>query len=155
MIITVRAGRPEDAKAAIQTLRRSITHLCRDDHGDDPNALEGWLANKTEYSWNEWLERADRSVFIAETAGVIQGVGMMSTTGEVMLNYVDPDARFTGISKKLLASMERSAFERGLNRCFLESPKTALNFYLSCGYQRSPEQDSELRLEKILAKFPA
>lgn len=150
MTITVRDGRPEDAEAAIDTLRRSITELCRDDHGDDPAALQRWLANKTEHSWNEWLSHPDRWCFVAESAGLVRGVGMMSTAGEVMLNYVDPDARFIGISKTLLTHMEQIASNRGLERCFLESTRTALSFYLSSGYARTGAGENELRLEKRL-----
>lgn len=150
MTITVRNGRPEDAEAAIDTLRRSIAELCRDDHGDDPETLDGWLGNKTEPSWNEWLSNADRWVFVAESAGTVRGVGMMSAAGEVMLNYVDPDARFMGISKTLLAHMEQIASSRGLERCFLESTRTALSFYLSSGYARVDAGENELRLEKKL-----
>lgn len=148
MAAEIRSGKPEDAEAAIRTLRRSITELCRADHGDDTEALENWLANKTEASWHNWLRRADRLVFVAEKDGLILGVGMISAAGEVMLNYVDPDAQFTGISKNLLAHMERAASERGLERCFLESTKTALNFYLTCGYAPVNTGESELRLEK-------
>ncbi len=152
MTITVRAGRPEDAKAAIHTLRRSISELCNADHGNNPAALEKWIANKTETSWHGWLERTDRLVLVAEQNGLILGVGMMSTTGEVMLNYVDPDARFGGISKSLLAHMERCAIERGLSHCVLESTKTALNFYLARGYTSVPGQNSALRVEKRLGE---
>ncbi|MBA4227051.1 MAG: GNAT family N-acetyltransferase [Hyphomonas sp.] len=150
MAAEIRSGKPEDAEAAIQTLRRSITELCRADHGDDPEALESWLANKTEASWHDWLGRADRLVFVAEQDGLILGVGMISTAGEVMLNYVEPDARFAGISKKLLTHMERGASERGLGCCFLESTRTALNFYLACGYAPVNTGESERRLEKRL-----
>lgn len=151
MIITVREGRPADADAAINTLRRSIAQLCLPDHGHDPEALESWLANKTKVSWHDWLSRTDRSVFVAEKDGLILGVGMISAAGEVMLNYVDPDARFAGISKKLLTHMERAASERGLELCFLESTKTALNFYLTCGYTPVNTGESELRLEKRIS----
>lgn len=151
MAAEIRSGKPQDAEAAIQTLRRSITELCRADHGDDPEALENWLGNKTEVSWHSWLGRADRLVFVAERDGLVLGVGMMSTAGEVMLNYVDPDARFSGISKKLLADMERAASERGLECCFLESTKTALNFYLTCGYAPINGAGRDLRLEKRLS----
>jgi hypothetical protein len=37
----------EDAPAACDVLRRSISELCVADHGNDPTILARWLSNKT------------------------------------------------------------------------------------------------------------
>jgi hypothetical protein len=42
-----RRARVEDAAAACDVMRRSITELCLADHANDPTILEAWLANKT------------------------------------------------------------------------------------------------------------
>lgn len=54
--------------------------------------------------------------------------------GEITLNYVSPEARFQGVSKTLVAALERRARERGSIRCTLSSTKTARRFYLDAGY---------------------
>jgi hypothetical protein len=43
----IRDAETEDALAACQVLRRSITELCISDHRNDPTILGRWLANKT------------------------------------------------------------------------------------------------------------
>lgn len=60
---------------------------------------------------------------------------MMNDIGEILLNYVSPDTRFGGISKAMLDHMEAEAKAKGLACCTLESTKTAVRFYWSCGYE--------------------
>jgi GNAT superfamily N-acetyltransferase len=55
--------------------------------------------------------------------------------GEILLNYVSPDARFRGASAALLAAMEARAVERGATRCTLTSTETARRFYRARGYE--------------------
>jgi hypothetical protein len=42
----IRAAVPEDALAACEVMRRSISELCEADHRNDPVILGRWLANK-------------------------------------------------------------------------------------------------------------
>ena len=149
MNITVRKARVEDAPEAVETLRRSITELCIADHGYSQGTLEGWLANKTEDQWCDWIDRPDISVFVAELDRSVRGVGLIAHTGEVRLNYVHPETRLRGISRALLSAMEDEALRRGLTRCFLESTKTALRFYRANGY-RPQNGESEFLLAKDL-----
>ncbi|WP_386627901.1 GNAT family N-acetyltransferase [Sulfitobacter geojensis] len=68
--------------------------------------------------------------------------------GEVLLNYVLPDARFSGVSIALLESLENVAVEVGCRECVLDSTKTAKKFYESCGYKSTNE--TSLTLAKQL-----
>ena len=63
------------------------------------------------------------------------GVGAVTCSGEITLNYVLPDARFQGISKALLQQLEAKALELGNGMCSLTSTETARRFYLSAGYK--------------------
>jgi len=54
--------------------------------------------------------------------------------GEILHNYVSPDARFRGVSRALLAALESRAAERGARQCRLESTETAHRFYRAAGY---------------------
>ncbi|WP_273187642.1 GNAT family N-acetyltransferase [Hyphomonas adhaerens] len=150
MNITVRNARAKDAPAAVETLRRSITELCLPDHGNDPEALKDWLANKTEPQWQQWIEMTDISLVVAELDNAVRGVGLIAHSGEIRLNYVHPDARLKGISRALLSSMEGKAHQLGLARCFLESTRTALRFYRANGYLPVRDAENEFLLEKTL-----
>ncbi|MBM2294643.1 GNAT family N-acetyltransferase [Sulfitobacter pseudonitzschiae] len=148
MKIVVRNGCDADAPAAIDVLRKSISELCVPDHEGDAREIAGWLSNKTQQAWCAWLARSDATVLVAERAGEIVGVGMIDHHGTVLLNYVRPDARFSGVSKAILESLENVAVTAGLRECVLESTITARTFYEGCGYK--PANATGLTLAKTL-----
>ena len=63
----------------------------------------------------------------------------MTDSGKITLNYVDPDARFRGVSKALVLSMEENARTLEIVECRLESSQTALRFYQALGYVKSEQ----------------
>jgi GNAT superfamily N-acetyltransferase len=130
----IRDSVAEDAPAACQVLRRSISELCVADHGNDPRILTRWLSNKTPEIVASWITRPDNSLLIAVERGTVLAVGSVTNAGEVTLNYVSPDARFRGVSRALLGALEARAIERGNVRCRLTSTETARRFYLANGY---------------------
>jgi GNAT superfamily N-acetyltransferase len=133
----VREARPEDAQEACAVLRRSIVELCAADHGHDSKLFAAWLANKTPEDFVAWMERADASYLLAINGGLIAAVGAVGDDGEILLNYVSPDARFLGASRVLLAALERRATERGAKQCTLISTETARRFYRARGFQET------------------
>jgi len=130
----IRDATPEDAAAACDVLRRSITELCIADHGNDPAILGAWLANKTPEIVAGWARRRDSSLLVATEGNAVLAVGSVTDAGEIMLNYVAPEARFRGVSSALLAALEARAADRGSTRCTLLSTETAHRFYLARGY---------------------
>lgn len=60
---------------------------------------------------------------------------MASTSGEILLNYVSPDARLCGVSSKLLSALEDGLFEAGHTKLKLDSTQTAHRFYRSRGWR--------------------
>jgi GNAT superfamily N-acetyltransferase len=136
--VQIREACAADAAAACAVLRRSIAELCAADHNNDPAFLHGWLANKTPDNVAAWISDPGNVVYVAVDGEAIAGVASMSKDGRISLNYVSPDARFKGVSKALLAALERKAAELGLTHCRLESTKTARRFYEAAGYR---EQD--------------
>lgn len=130
----VRPARPEDAEAAALVLRRSIVALCQADHQDDPETLAGWLANKTPETVRAWIAAYGNRLVVAEREGRILGIAGLQPSGRISVNYVSPDARFTGVSKAMMAELERQARDLGLAQCTLESTRTALAFYRGIGY---------------------
>jgi len=129
----VRDAVPEDASAACEVMRRSITELCGADHHDDPAILERWLGNKTPEIFRSWI-RPDNGLLVAVEENYILAVGCVTDAGEITLNYVSPDARLRGVSSALLKALEHRAMEQGNERCRLTSTETARRFYLARGY---------------------
>ncbi len=131
----IRKAGEEDAEKICATVRRSITHLCSLDHYGDEGILKAWLENKTAATFKLWLASPNQHFCIAEAQENIIGVGAATLTGEITLNYVAPEARFQGISKTLLSTLEVFLSNKGLNQCTLTSTKTAHAFYQSAGYE--------------------
>lgn len=148
MVIQIRRATENDAVKAIDTLHRSITELCVADHQNDPSEIGSWVGNKTVNTWQKWIARDDAIVVVAERDSEIVGVGMASLSGEIMLNYVHPDVRFCGVSKSILAAIEKTLGSLDVQRCRLESTITAQSFYESCGFR--PESKNALILFKVL-----
>jgi GNAT superfamily N-acetyltransferase len=146
----IRRARNQDAAAACDVLRRSITELCRPDHGDDPALLDRWLANKTVENVRRWV--AGTYMVVAEVDGDIAGVAAMTDSGHVVLNYVAPRFRFRGVSKALLRRLEHVAAELGCTAVTLESTRTAYAFYRAAGYRGAAGPDGKLMLVKDLAR---
>lgn len=131
----IRLASKADAGQGIEMLRRSISELCALDHRNDPQEIRDWLGNKIIASWHLWVSNPTLDLYVADKEGEIIGVGLISKTGEILLNYVSPDARFRGVSKALLSHMEAYASSNGLLMCSLQSTKTARQFYLNQGYK--------------------
>ncbi len=132
--------------------------LCEADHHDDPALLAAWLDNKTPEIFAAWMRRTDASYLVATERGAIAAVGGVTDDGEILLNYVSPDARFRGASRALLAALEARAADRGATRCTLVSTETARSFYRARGYEeigapvRKFGMDSGYPMAKALAR---
>ncbi|GAW34572.1 putative acetyltransferase [Roseovarius sp. A-2] len=144
----IRTATASDAAGAICTLHRSITELCVADHENDAEKIEAWLGNKTVGAWERWVARDDAVLLVALREKTVVGIGMAALRGEILLNYVHPDARFSGVSKAVLAAMERDLRSCKVPRCELESTMTARCFYESCGYTQG--KDNAAILSKSL-----
>ena len=131
--ITVRRAEGPDIPAMSRILIASITRLCSADHGDAPEVIAAWTANKSEPGVALMLHNPDQTLFVAERAGRVVAVGAVSGN-EITLNYVDPDHRRTGVSGALLAALERELAGRGVGVASLRSTATARDFYLSQGW---------------------
>lgn len=130
----IRDASVEDADKACDVLRRSIIELCGKDHNNDPGVLAAWLANKTPENVTAWIGDQGNRVLVAVEADTVLAVGAVKRTGEITLNYVSPDARFSGVSRALLKQLEAVARDFGNEVCSLVSTETARRFYLSAGY---------------------
>ena len=130
----IRDATPEDAAAACEVMKRSISELCVADHHDDPTILNAWLSNKKPAIVAGWAGQPGNSLLLATEGDAILAVGSVTDAGEITLNYVAPEARFRGVSRAVLKALETRAIERGNIRCTLTSTETAHRFYRSAGY---------------------
>ena len=147
--IQVRRAMEKDGQDGICTIRRSILELCSEDHGNDERAIQAWMSNKTVEAWKAWLHSCRSKLLVGEIDGVLAGVGMISGKGELLLLYVDPKYRLSGISKSILFSLEDTAKAWGCGSIFLESTRTAYRFYRDHGY--APDRSrGQLHLWKTL-----
>lgn len=131
----IRIAEEKDAEATCRVLRQSIEKLCVADHENDAETLDRWLANKTPDNVRTWIVAPGVTVMVAEQDEAIVGVGAVSTSGNILLNYVSPQARFRGVSKAVLAAMEENLRQTGHGQCRLESSRTAHRFYRAAGYR--------------------
>jgi GNAT superfamily N-acetyltransferase len=134
MSAVVREAVEADAPAATEVLRRSIELLCIADHGNDPVRLESWLKNKTVSNVAAWISSAENYCIVASIGQDVCGFGAMTHKGEIMLCYVDPSARFHGVSSAMLDALERRARLLGLEEVRLNGTVTARRFYEERGY---------------------
>jgi GNAT superfamily N-acetyltransferase len=132
--VEIRDATPQDAEAACDVLRRSISQLCAADHRNDPTILGRWLNNKKPDIVAGWAKQPGNSLLVVVEGDAVIGVGSVTDAGEITLNYVAPDSRFRGVSRALLVALEARAAERGSTSCTLTSTETAHRFYQSNGY---------------------
>ena len=135
MSIRVRAAQAADSAQMSRVLIASITELCAADHGHDPERLATWTGNKSEAGVAAMVANPHLDVLVAELDGRIAAVGaVVPANGEVSLNYVDPAARFRGVSKALLAALEARLRQAGVVEAQLTSTLTARSFYHAAGW---------------------
>ena len=131
----VREATPEDSEAMSRVLIASITTLCARDHGGVQENLDRWLANKSPAGVRAWFDNPGNRLFVAERDEEVVGVGGFNERGEVLLNYVAPEVRLSGVSTALLAAIERAMQAKGHDKASLTSTVTAHEFYISRGWR--------------------
>jgi GNAT superfamily N-acetyltransferase len=141
-IVSVRPARADDAAAAVDVVRRSITESCAADHGGDAQTLERWLANKTVDRFIEWIANPENFAVVAEAGGRVAGVGLLRHNGEINLLYVDPGAQSSGIGAAIHLALEQQARASGLAKLTLGSTLLACRFYERLGYQSTGASQS-------------
>ncbi|EFO33828.1 gnat family acetyltransferase [Roseibium sp. TrichSKD4] len=151
MPFTVNRANSIDCYEIAALLRRSIIELCTADHDGDPEKYEPWIANKTPDWVEKWIEGQGRVVAARDMQKVI-GVAMASPDGEVLLNYVLPEARFTGVSKAMMRALEDYVRDNGRSEIRLKSTVTAARFYRSLGYVESDDKLTGMDVDGLWLK---
>ncbi|SDF77884.1 GNAT family N-acetyltransferase [Thalassobaculum litoreum] len=143
MRLWIRPPKVSEARPVSRVVRRSIVELCEEDHGGDVHRIAEWLANKSPQQVARWIADSEQLWSVAGRE-VIEGAGAVRRDGRVLLLYVDPAARFSGVSRALLEQLELDAFQAGATRISLQSTRTARRFYLEAGYVPVAADSDEL-----------
>lgn len=130
----IRQAKSDDDHKICDVLRRSITELCSVDHDGRDEILLPWLENKTAENVRKWMKIPNNLMLVAEANENICGVGLVSSEGNILLNYVSPDYRFQGVSKAILEHLEMYLISREIGVVGLRSTYTARQFYSKQGF---------------------
>ena len=130
MSIHLRPATTRDASDASRVLCQSITECCYEDHRGNAVALQAWLANKTPENVGLWIQNPGLFSVVATVHDQMVGFAMSARSGNVLLCYLVPQVRFTGLGKAMLHQIEAQARRDGLQALSLESTQTAKPFYL-------------------------
>ena len=139
MTVMVRQAEQQDAEAAMGVARQSIAELCVADHRSDEATLGRWLANKTPETFLAWLSNPDNFCVVAESSGVLLGVGLLRRSGQVLFFYLAPGSQRQGVGRAMHVSLEARAVQWGLPCLHLESTADARHFYEAMGYMAAGE----------------
>ncbi|MFW2176806.1 MULTISPECIES: GNAT family N-acetyltransferase [unclassified Moraxella] len=132
----IKPANPTNAEIIAQVICDSI-RACHADHHDDPIEIASWTANKTADNVRTWLEQ-NYAVNALDNQNIgnknIVGVAMLSPKGELLLNYVLPTHQGKGVGKAMLNAICDYAKNQNLSQIYLESTKTAKEFYQAQGF---------------------
>lgn len=142
MGIEIRIAAPEDAFAACDVLRRSITECCVQDHRNQAGTLQAWLGNKTPDNVCNWFTTPSNFSLVAERDGAIVGVALLTQAGKLSLCYVLPEVLHQGIGKAMLQGIEAQARLWGISVLRLHSTASARDFYARNGYHLAGKEKS-------------
>lgn len=149
MSLEIRIAASDDAFAACNVLRRSITECCVLDHKNDQDILGAWLGNKTPQTVASWFASPTNHALVALSDGQVIGVSLLTCAGKVALCYLLPEARGMGVGKAMLANMEETASNWGVKALQLHSTATGEAFFASQGYERSGHVRSPYGVDTI------
>ena len=132
----IRPARADEAAQISAVLVASVTRLCGADHGDDPERLAQWLANKTPQAVARRIADPATRVYVAGDCAAVGAIALPATgPGEIALLYVHPDAQGRGHSAALLRAMEDALRDQGFAQARLTATTTARRFYERRGWQ--------------------
>ena len=149
MSLEIRIASSNDAFAACQVLRRSITECCVLDHGGQSAVLDAWLGNKTPQMVASWFDSPTNFSVVAVESGEVVGVALLTRAGKLALCYLLPEAQGHGAGTALLARIELQAVEWGIKALQLHSTASGQAFFVKQGYAEAGNVRSPYGVETI------
>ena len=136
--VSLRRATVFDVFGLSRVLVRSITRLCEADHGNQPDKIAAWTANKDPQSVRNWIISGTQ-IWLAERNGNVAAVGGLRAPAEISLLYVDPGHAGQGVGAALLSRLEAELATSGAPVAHLMSTRTALGFYRRYGWVAAGE----------------
>ena len=131
-MVSIRPARPAECETVADLHERSIRALGPAAY--DAEQVDAWAANKDPDRYA--IEEPGSHFVVAVEGESILGFGeLVPDEREVRAVYVDPERAGEGVGRRLLAHLEATARERGLERLHLRSSKNAAGFYERCGWR--------------------
>lgn len=150
----LRQASSDDATSACELVRRAIRLGCHADHGGRPVLIEHWLRHKTPEKLAQLLDCPDTLTLVAEDRHRLLGCASLRDCGQLVLCYVEPTTQMRGVGRAMLAELERQAVQRGLDRIYLNSTRSALGFYVRLGFVQGSCDDGVVHLRGDLLHKP-
>ena len=133
--VQVIKANPSHAERACQLVIHSIREACKKDHRDDDKTISEWISNKTIDNFHQWIKSENSYSYVAiNSKNEVIGFSLMSKTGKILLNYINPEYLYKGVGKALLLKMEEDAKRRDISVLSTDSTLTALSFYERNGF---------------------
>lgn len=133
--MNLRSAKVSDAEAICKVLINSISANCAADHQNNKHVLHSWCQNKTPENVTEWIRNPENiTIVVQNNNNSIVGVGLVTTSGEIKLCYLLPEALKKGIGTALLKRLEHEVFSKRVKKLYLRSTITAHHFYQKNGY---------------------
>ncbi|WP_170337451.1 GNAT family N-acetyltransferase [Ruegeria arenilitoris] len=136
--VSLRRATVFDVFGLSRVLVRSITRLCEADHGNQPDKIAAWTANKDPQSVRNWIA-SGAQIWMAERSGQAVAVGGLRAPAEISLLYVDPGHAGQRVGAALLSRLEAELALSGATTGHLMSTRTALGFYRRNGWVAAGE----------------
>jgi N-acetylglutamate synthase-like GNAT family acetyltransferase len=127
----IRFAVPHDSPQIVNLLIHSITHGCVQDHNNDKTVLDNWLLNKTDENILKWIDDPNNITIVSEeeSKSLINGVGLVSKSGMLLLLYISPDSERLGIATQIFKRLQSELVKLGTKELTVHSTKTARFFY--------------------------
>jgi len=142
--LSIEFAKTEQAETIAELLVKSIKENCYADHGNDPQILQNWIANKTADSVREWLDNPyNQSIVTRDDQNTVIGFAILAHSYEIMLNYIKPGHIGQGVGSQLLKRMEDLARDNDCQLLQTDSTVSATGFYVNQGFILNMDKASQ------------
>ncbi|MDN3650812.1 GNAT family N-acetyltransferase [Reinekea marina] len=147
----IREAVEKDANEACAVLIRSIKEVCAKDYPNEEFVAE-WLENKTPENIKLWINNPETyEVVCVDEDDKVVGFSAVTLSGEILLNYLLPEALYKNSGKAMLAALEKRVIQNGVENIRVASSITAKMFYERNGFIKNGEP---LVIHGITTDFP-
>lgn len=152
MAVAVRSARPAD-RPSLEIIRQQAIEAAYAEQFD--RSAVAALVAESPVELRAWIGAEHHAVSVIESSVTQVGyaAGAMDS-GEIRGPYVGPDYADRGYGSRVLAAIEETLIEAGVDTAWIWAPEPVIPFFARSGYERSGETRADrlprARLEKSL-----